>query len=186
MAERIPVPRLVSRSATMWLSVTAALVAAAGVLVWAVLTQPLLNQLCGLAAGVVLALLLGLLLGRRTTIDTDRGVVVRDVAGLLPRRVAWAEAERLRFTQNRAGTVLLEVRAAGDRTSVYLPLVAADLGGDRSQDPAVLRLLADQVEAWAPQRRTVVDGLRAQADHLASGGGVRESPLARRYLARTG
>ena len=80
---------------------------------------------------------------------------------------------------------MLEVRGAGRRTSTYVPLAAVDLGGDRSQSPEFLRILADQIEAWAPQRGAVVKGLRAQADHLGSGGALRESPLARAHLART-
>ena len=113
-----------------------------------------------------------------------RGLLVREVLFLLRRPAAWADAEVVRFTANRAGQVMLEVRGAGRRTSTYVPLAAVDLGGDRSQSPKFLRLLADQIEAWAPQRATVVKKLRAQAEHAEAGGGVRESPLARAHLAR--
>ena len=44
--------------------------------------------------------------------------------------------------------------------------------------------LADQIERWAPQRVAVAKALRAQADHVAAGGSVRDSPLARAHLAR--
>lgn len=186
MAERIPVPRLVSRSATMWLSVGAAVVGAVGVVVWALLTQPPVNQAAAVVVVLVIALLLGFLIGRRTWIDPAAGTVGRDVCGLVPRTAAWATAERVRITDNRGGQALLEVRGAGDRTSVYLPLVAVDLGGDRSQEPGFLRVLAEQLETWAPQRKAIATALRAQADHLETGGGVRDSPLARRYLARAG
>ena len=76
------------------------------------------------------------------------------------------------------------MRGEGRRTSTYLPLVAVDLGGDRSQPPEFLRVLADQIERWAPERGAVVKLLRAQADHVAAGGDVRESPVARAHLAR--
>jgi hypothetical protein len=85
---------------------------------------------------------------------------------------------------NHAGQLMLEVRGAGRRASLHLPLVAVDLGGDRSQPPEVLRALAGQIEAWAPERGSVARQLRAQADHLAGGGGVRESPLAAAHLVR--
>ena len=61
---------------------------------------------------------------------------------------------------------------------------AQDLGGDRSQSPEFLRVLADQVERWSPERGAVVKLLRAQADHVVAGGDVRESPVARAHLAR--
>lgn len=184
-ADRVRVPRLLSRSASMWLSVGAAVVAAVGVVVWALLTQPLVNQVSGVLVFGFLASVLGFLIGRRTWLDPASGVVGRDVCGLFPRTTSWAGAQRVQVGSNRGGQALLEVRGVGRRTSVYLPLVAVDPGGDRSQQPDFLRLLADQVETWAPQRRAVVAALRAQADHLASGGSVRESPVARRYLART-
>ena len=174
---RIGVPRLLSRSVTMWLSAGVAAAGLVGVVVWALLTQPLVNQVCAVVLAVGLVLVLGFLIGRRTWIDTEVGVVGRDVWGLFPRTAAWAGADRVRVISTRGGQALLEVRGSGGRTSLHLPLVAVDLGGDRSQDPALLRVLADQVETWAPERRAVVDRLRAQADHLESGGAVRASPL---------
>jgi hypothetical protein len=90
----------------------------------------------------------------------------------------------VRIRNNNAGQALLEVRGEGRRTSTYLPLVAVDLGGDRSQPPEFLGILADQIERWAPERGAVVKLLRAQADHMAAGGAVRESPVARAHLAR--
>ena len=97
--------------------------------------------------------------------------------------VPWAEAESVQVRSNNAGQALLQVEGA--RGSAYLPLVAVDVGGDRTQSPEFLTLLADEVERWAPQRGAVVKQLRAQADHVASGGSVRESPIARAHLARS-
>ena len=166
----------------MWISLAAALVGLAGVAAWVWATQPA-NRPFMLVGTAVLVVLLGALIARRTWLDPQRGQVVREVLLVWRRPVAWADAERVRLTNNRGGQLLLEVRGADRRTSIYLPLVAVDLGGDRSQAPELLRLLADQVETWAPTRSAVVSALRAQADHLAGGGSVRESPLARRYLA---
>jgi hypothetical protein len=179
---RIPVPRLLSREKTMWLSVIATVVAFVVILVWAFATQPLVNQLSALVLLVVVVLLLGFLGGRRTWLDTGRGAVVRDVWGLAPRAESWADAEVLRVRSNNAGTAALEVRGRGDRTSVYIGLVAVNVGGERSQRPEFLRALADQLERWAPDRGALARSLRAQADHIASGGAVRESPLARAHL----
>jgi len=166
----------------MWLSVAAGVVGLVGVAAWVWATRPA-NRSSVVTGTVVLVVLLVVLVARRTWLDPQRGQVVREVLFVWRRPVAWADAERVRLSSNRGGQLLLEVRGADRRTSIYLPLVAVDLGGDRSQAPELLRLLADQVETWAPTRSAVVSALRAQADHLAGGGSVRESPLARRYLA---
>jgi hypothetical protein len=160
--DRIMVPRLLSRSVTMWLSVGAAVVAMIAILVWAVLTQPLVNMVSGIVAVLIISGLLGFLIGRRTWVDTANGAVGRDVWGLLPRATRWADADQVRVRSNRGGQALLEVRGGGHRTSIYLPLVAVDLGGDRTQAPGFLRMLAEQIQTWAPQRTAVVDGLGAQ------------------------
>ncbi len=182
--DRVAVPRLLSRSVTLWLSVAAAVIAVPAVVAWAWVTQPE-NRIPAVVVGVLLLGGLGFLVLRRTWLDTREGLLVHEVLYLLRRRAAWADAEVVKFTPNRAGQVMLEVRGAGRRTSTYVPLAAVDLGGERSQSPEFLSTLADQIEAWAPQRGAVVKGLRAQADHLGSGGPLRESPLARAHLART-
>ncbi|MBA2954695.1 hypothetical protein GON03_10200 [Nocardioides sp. MAH-18] len=180
--ERVRVPALLSRETTMWLAVGAAVVGVVAVLAWVGATQPE-NLPFVVAAAVLVVLGVVALVGRRTWLDVQHGTVVRETCFVPRGPVGWADAERVAFVNNRAGQVLLEVRGAGRRSSLYLPLVAVDVGGDRSQDPAFLRTLADQVERWAPRRDSVVAGLRAQAEHGESGGSVRTSPLARRYLA---
>jgi hypothetical protein len=167
----------------MWLSLAAAAVGAVAVVVWAVATQPLGNQV---AAGLGGALLVGFvlyLMTRRTWIDPDHGLLVHEVAGVWRRSVRWADATELRV-RSAGGQALLQVRGTGHRTSRYVPLVAVDMGGDRSQPPEFLNSLADQVERWAPHRGAVVRLLRAQAEHVAAGGGVRESPIALAHLVR--
>lgn len=168
----------------MWVSGIVALVSIPAVAVWGLLTQPLVNQVAGVVGCAVVLIFLGVLILRWTWLDTDRGLVVRSICGVWSRPVAWAEASQVRIRSNNAGQALLEVRGAGRRTSTYLPLVAVDMGGDRSQSPEFLSALADEIERWAPQRVGVVKQLRAQAEHMASGGAVRESPLALAHLAR--
>ena len=183
MAERVAVPRLLSRSTTLWLSVGVAVVGVIGVVGWALATQPVANQVAAVVVGVLLLLAVAFVTGRRTWLDTTHGLVGRDVWGVLRRTVAWRDADRVQVASNRAGQALLEVGGSGARTSIHLPLVAVDVGGDRTQDPAFLRTLAAEIDRWAPQRSAVVRSLVGQAEHLEAGGTVRDSPLARRYLA---
>ena len=182
VAEQVPIPGLRSRSAS--LSLLVAVVAVLAVMGWALVTQPLVNQVAVVVVAVVLVGGMGALAGRRTWLDTRRGALVRRTWAGRAQETSWAEATTIRLQPNHAGQLMLQVRGAGRRGSVYLPLVAVDLGGDRSQPPEVLLVLADQVEAWAPQRASVVRQLRAHADHLAGGGAVRESPLAKAHLTR--
>ena len=167
----------------MWISVGAGVVGVLAVLGWVGATQPANRPFVGAAA--VLIVVGGVaLVGRRTWLDRSRGTVAREVCFVPRAPVAWADATKVAFTNNRAGQVHLEVRGAGRSTSLFIPLVAVDVGGDRSQEPGFLRVLADEVESWAPQRSGIVRELRGQADHLAAGGEVRASPLARRLVAR--
>lgn len=182
-ADRIAVPRMVSTSVTMWLSAAATALAVPAVVIWAFLTQSAANRVAAVVVAVLLVAVVGGLVARRTWLDPVRGELVREVWGVWKRPVVWADAEVVRVRSNHGGQALLEVRGGGRRTSTYVPLVAVDLGGDRSQSPDFLRTLAEQIETWAPQFGTVVRALRAQADHVASGGTVRESPLARAHLA---
>jgi hypothetical protein len=168
----------------MWVSMIVAAMSIPVLAVWALLTQPVTNQVVAVVGCAVMLVFFVLLVFRSTSLDTERGLVVRTLCGAWDRPVAWAGASRVRIRNNNAGQALLEVRGGGRRTSTYLPLVAVDLGGDRSQPPEFLRMLADQIEHWAPERGAVVRLLRSQADHVASGGSVRGSPVARAHLAR--
>lgn len=185
-ADRVPVPRLLSRSGSMWFAVAVAAVGVPAVIAWALVTQPLANQVAAVVLGVVVLGVLLVLVSRRTWLDTSGGALVRSTAGLSGRGVAWSEAEVLGIRSNNAGQALLEVRGAGRRTSAYVPLVAVDLGGDRSQSPEFLRTLADQLEQWAPRQGAVTKVLRAQAEYVSGGGSVRESPIARAHLSGRG
>lgn len=169
----------------MWLAVAAAAVGLPAIVAWAFLTQPADNRVAAVVVGALFAGFVVFLVTRRTWLDPDRGLLVHEVAGFWRRSVAWADTSQVRIRSNNAGQALLEVRGAGRRTTTYLPLVAVDVGGDRSQSPEFLSALADEIEHWAPQREGVVKQLRAQAQHVAGGGAVRESPVARTHLVRS-
>ena len=62
--------------------------------------------------------------------------------------------------------------------SIHLPVLALTDYVKQPQSPATLRALAGEVERWAPQRATVAEQLRRQAEHLEAGGSAEDSPLA--------
>ena len=158
----VPVPRLLSSDRGTWLSGAATVLGVVGVVVWAVMTRPVLDAAIGAGAVLVIGLLLGALILRRHELDTAAGALVRAWGPGFRRSVPWRDAE-VRLVPTRAGQLMLAVRRTGGRAS-YLPMVAADLGGPRSQSPAFLRLLADEVERGG--HAGVARQLRAQADHL--------------------
>ena len=180
MAERVPVPKLLSRQTSMWAALAAAVLAVVGVSGYYALDSA--TRVPAIVVGLILLGGFAVLVSRRTWLDTGRGSVVRETARVYRREVAWAEAKSVQVRSNNAGQALLQVQGSGG--SAYIPLVAVDVGGDRTQPAEFLELLADQVERWAPERGAVVKQLRSQAAHVASGGGVRESPIARAHLAR--
>jgi hypothetical protein len=102
----------------MWLSAAAAVLGAAGVVVWGLLTQPAGNRVVAGLLGVALVVSVAGLALSRTWLDAAHGRLVRE----------W----------------------------------------------------------WRVWTRGVASQLRGQANHLATGGSVRESPLARGHLARVG
>lgn len=180
MADQVPVPRLLSRSPSMWVSMGVAVVGLLAVVGYYSLDDA--TRVPAIVVGVLLLGFLGVLLSRRTWVDTDNGGVVRETARVYRREVPWAEARTVQVRSNNGGQALLQVQGRGG--SAYIPLVAVDLGGDRTQQPQFLETLADEIERWAPERAAVVKQLRAQAAHVAAGGAVRESPIALAHLAR--
>ena len=176
----VPVPRLLSSDRGTWLSMAATVLGVVGVVVWAVMTRPALDAAIGAGVVLLIGLVVGGLILRRHELDTAEGALVR-VWGPGRRSVPWRDAE-VRLVPNRGGQLVLAVRRPGGRAS-YLPMLAADLGGPRSQSPAFLRLLAGEVERGG--HAGVAGRLRAQADHLDGGGEVLGSPL-HRLMATSG
>lgn len=171
---RLVIPRLTSRSGWWWSAGT--LLAVLAMSAYFFLTQPQ-NRWAVLVVVPVAALLVAFVLLRRTWVETGTGVVVR-VTLLGTRKVSLGEADKLELANNRGGALLLRVRQRGRRGSVYLPVLLLTDYVRRSQSPAVLEALAEQLETWAPRRRPVAGQLRRQADHLRTGGSAEDSPLA--------
>ena len=171
----VAVPRLLSSDRGTWLSVAATALGVVGVVVWGVMTQPTLDAAIGAGGVLLVGLLLGALVLRRHELDTTRNALVRAWGPGFRRSVPWHDAE-VRLVPNRAGQLVLAVRRPGGRPS-YLPILAADSGGPRCQSPGFLRLLADEVEGGG--HLGIAGRLRAQADHLDTGGEVLGSPLHR-------
>jgi hypothetical protein len=172
-SERISVPRLSSRSSRVWSLLTLVAVLVACAVVFA--TQPE-NRWAVLVFVPLAVLFVAFLLVRSTWVETATGTAVQRTL-LGSRRATLAGAGRVQLTTNRGGGLLLEVRGSG-RRAVYLPVLALTDYVRRSQPPAVLRALAGQVEAWAPQHKRVVRQLVQQAEHLEAGGTAEDSPLA--------
>lgn len=173
----VTIRRLLSRQRSTWLSVAAALLAAVGTAGWGLATQTGTNRVMAALVAVVVLVLVVAVVWRRTWVDTGEGTLNQSVVGIPVRRVAWAQARTVDLERNRAGQLAL--RVVGERT-IRVTVLAVDLGGDRVMDPDQLRLLADQLSAWAPDRARLAETLRAQADHVAAGASLRQSPLARR------
>lgn len=160
----------------MWLSALATLVGGVGVTVWGLLTREGLDRVMVMFLAVVIVVGTVLAVWRHTWVDTGAGTISRSIARVLTRSVAWAEASIIDLEPTWGGQVHLRVK--GRAGTIRTTLAAVDPGGDRCMDPGQLRLLADEIARWAPDRARVVATLQAQAEHLESGGGVRQSPLA--------
>lgn len=173
-SDRLPVPRLSSRSGLLWSLATlvAVLVGCAFVFV----TQPQ-NRWAVLAFLPIAVVFVAFLLVRSTWVETATGTVVQRTL-LGSRRASLAAADQLQLTTNRGGGLLLQIRRRGSRQTVYLPVLALTDYVRRSQAPATLRALAGQIETFAPQRKQVAKQLIRQAEHLEAGGSAGDSPLA--------
>lgn len=171
------VPRLGGRSAWVWfLGTLVVSLSVAGVLV---AQDP--DRLLPAAIGVAVVLAgAALVLSDRTWVDPEAGSITWRRFGVR-RTVMLRDAD----TVNVGGagpSVLLTVRARRHGGHVLLLMLGDYVG--RSQGVEILTALADALERHTPERlhRSAVDQLRAQARHVAAGGGPEASPLAR--LAR--
>jgi hypothetical protein len=169
--ERVVVPRLTSRGSVSWVAGTVVL--AAVVLGWVALTQPG-NRWAVAVATVLLGLATVRALARRIWLEPATGAVVR-TSLRVRHRVELGSARSIRFVDSRGGTLLLAVT---DGRTLYLPLLIHTSYVHRSQRPPILRLLAEQIDTWAPEARAVAAQLRGQADYLDANGPLDRSPLA--------
>ena len=77
-----------------------------------------------------------------------------------------------------SGTGCLQLSLGRFPRRIFIPLLRLDVYDHGSQEPAVLRLLAEQIAHRVPTKREMVDRLNRQADHVAAGGPPDSSPLA--------
>jgi hypothetical protein len=170
--ERVPVPRLSSRSAAVWSIGTGVAVLGLSAYLW--VTQPGNRWAAAIVLVVVAVVAVGLV-SVRAWVEPATGTVVRESFWCRHRRADLGSARSVALVSNRAGVLLLGIR---HRRMLYLPILALTDYVERSQPPQVLRFLADQLDAHAPRARTVAMQLRGQADFMAGGGAATESPLA--------
>lgn len=173
---RVRIPALTSPSLLRWVAATG--VGLVGVTVWAVVTQPPSVWGPGVPFLVVLVATLGVLVWVSRWVDADRGAVTQVRARVLRRRVPLGPGTEVTLVPNGGGSVVLGLRAPGQRRRLYLPLLTADVYGDRMQSAALFRTLADAVERHGVAGgRQVVAALRAQAAAADEGMPVRLTPL---------
>src|SRR4051794_22198138 len=173
-SERVPVPRLTSRSALVW--VVGTLVVLLAVMGFLAVSQPqyavpaVVVALLALVAGVGIA-------SRRQWLEPGTGRFTVEWLWSMRRSVNLADASTVRLVDNRGGGLMLAVGPRSGRPMMVPVLLLSDYVQE-SQPADLLRLLADQVDAFAPQPGKVPGRLRRQAEHVAAGGPAAESPLA--------
>lgn len=172
--ERVRIPRLTSRTGMVW-GVGTLAVLVVGAVVLAVVNPAKAPLAVGVA---VVALLLAVAAGSsRRWLEPERGRVTSEWLWVRSRSVDLADARDVRLVDNRGGGLNLTVRPARGRAMLVPVLLLSDYV-ERSQTPSMLRLLAEQVERFAPEPGEVPDQLRRQAEHLDAGGSAVDSPLA--------
>jgi len=174
-ADAVRIPGLSTRSSRLWAVGTA--VVAVAVVGYLAVTQPE-NRGYAVAAVASLALFFVVLLWQSTWLDPVAGTVTRVRCRVWRREVRLAPGTTVVLVPNGGGALLLTVAPARGR-GLHLPVVARTDYVEKTQPPALLRLLADTVEQHrAGGARPVAEALRRQADHVAGGGPVATSPLA--------
>jgi hypothetical protein len=178
-SERVPIPRLTSRSALAWAVGT--LVVLVVVMAVLALVQP--SYAVPAVVVAVLAVLVAVAVGtRRLWLEPVSGRFVVQRLGVLRRAAELRDARSVALVDNRAGGLNLTVTPASGR-AVLVPVLLLSDQVQASQPAPLLRLLADQVETHGRSvpggaRADVPAVLRAQAEHLEAGGGAAESPCA--------
>lgn len=157
MGDRVVVPRMLSRSPTMWLSAAVTVVGLVGLSLYYG-TQPD-TRVAVVVFDVIFVAFFAALLSRRVVIDTRTGTVTREMLAFLRRTATWQQAT---LQTTYTGQRLLSVGPA------HIPIAADDAGGARSQSPEFLELLAGQVEQWAPEKQAVVRELHQLAELAAA------------------
>jgi hypothetical protein len=176
--DRLKIPAVTSKSAIVWCVGT--LIVAMGVLAYLSVTQPENRWTLWVILPLVTLFVL-FVATRRCWIETETGTVVWQRFWFSRTYLRLGEARTVEFVSVPNGSLSLGLRAPGVRMRRHLPVIVRTVYVDKSQAPEVLTALADQIQHWVPGQvhGRVPKELRAQAKHIASGGGLRDSPLNR-------
>lgn len=174
--ERVRIRPLTSRLHLAWMVATGVGVLVIFTVVF--ITQPD-NRVFVLGTGPLFALYVIALSWRSTWLEPAEGVLLMVRWRVYHRRVPLGPGTQVALVPNRAGELLLGARPPGVRRRLYVPILALTVYVERSQDPDVLRLLADTLQRHGTGGGpTVVRQLRTQAEYIEAGGHPRMSPLA--------
>ena len=170
------------RSRSWWLAVGVTGVVLVGIAMWAVLTQP--QPWWGLALVVVLVVMGAVAASRRAALVTEGGtpcLVTRDL-GFRVRRVP-VDAESTVTVTGAGSRALLTVTRGGRRATVELLTLTEYVRASRP--PAVLReIAASLATSQAEGSAATAKLLRTQADQVAAGTDLKDTPLAGRMGSR--
>jgi hypothetical protein len=177
-SDRLKIPAVTSKPAIVWGLGT--LVAVFAVSAYVYVTQPS-NRWAVWAVVGLTALFVVFAATRRCWIETETGTVVWQRFWFSRTRVRLEDASEVEYLAVRNGTLQLALRSPESRRRRLLPLLMLTMYVERSQRPDVLAGLADQIEKWSHAQiyGRLPKELRAQAKHVAAGGGPHDSPLAR-------
>lgn len=174
--ERVRIRPLTSRLHLAWMVATGVAVLVIFTVVF--ITQPD-NRVFVLVVGPLFALYVIALSWRSIWLEPAEGALLMVRWRVYHRRVPLGPGTQIALVPNRAGELLLGARPPSVRRRLYVPILALTVYVERSQDPAVLRLLADTLQRHGTGGGpTVVRQLRAQAEYIEAGGHPRTSPLA--------
>lgn len=174
--ELLRVPPLTTRSSLGWLIATG--VGGLAVFIVSFATQPE-NRVFVVVIGPLLALYFVAITWTSTWLDPADGAILLVRYRRFRRRVPLGPGTQVDLVSNRGGGILLRISPPGRRRRAYVSLLLLTMYVERSQDPDLLRLLADTLERHGTDGGpAVAQQLRAQAEHIDAGGHPRTSPLA--------
>lgn len=177
---RVPLPRVKNPSAMRWLAATLAACLAMGG--YYGVTQPQnLPWIGGALVAVVLLLLL--LLTRTQWLDPESGTVGQTILGCWRLSARLSPELPVSFVDSGNGVLTLSLGRFPRR--IFIPLLRLDVYDHASQEPAVLRLLAEQIAHRLPAKQDMADRLTRQADHVEAGRPPGSSPLAALLVRHT-
>jgi hypothetical protein len=169
---RIPIPRVKNPNAVKWYAGTC--VACLAMIGYLALIQP---QNLPWAALALAPLLLPLLLFTRTQwLDPESGTVGQTLLGF--RQWSATLSPELPVALVDSGNGCLQLSLGRFPRRIFIPLLRLDVYDHASQEPSILRLLAEQIGRGVPAKQELANRLNRQADHVATGGRPDSSPLA--------